>query len=429
MDPQGDGPCGKRDWPMNRQNERLEDGDRLPWQAIVERSRIALVVTDATVTDSGPFIVYANSAYAAATGRSAPDLIGRSPTLLHGPATDSYERRRIRDALVRAVPVRATLVNYRADGTAFDVELDIAPILDGAGVCRNFVGIARDVTDRRTELGRIKRSEEHLRLAADAGRVATWDWSVDDQELYWDKNMAAILGLPPDTTPSRELWLAALPPDDSTLMTPRYRDGGLSQRSWVQRLVRPDGEIRTVLNRATTTERDERGEPLRVTGVLIDVTEEHRAAERVVETLESLTDAYFSIDSNGRLTFVNRVAEALTGQSREQLLGKSLRETFLRFMGPTRRAQYDRCIATDEPVVFEILADILDQWIEIRVYPIPDGHAIYARDVTERHRHAAERESLLASETAARIRAEQAQAQLTFDAAHDHLTGLLNRSS
>lgn len=71
-----------------------------------------------------------------------------------------------------------------------------------------------------------------------------------------------------------------------------------------------------------------------------DITARKRAEEalrashaRTAEVLESITDAFYSLDRDYRFTYVNRRAEELWGRTRDELLGQSMPEAFPQLAG------------------------------------------------------------------------------------------------
>lgn len=93
-------------------------------------------------------LVWVNPAFTATTGYTAEQALGRNCRFLQGPGTDTATVGRIRAALERGEAVTETLLNYRADGTAFWNEVSISPVLDGSGRLVHFVGVQADVTTR-----------------------------------------------------------------------------------------------------------------------------------------------------------------------------------------------------------------------------------------------------------------------------------------
>ena len=133
-----------------------------------------LAFTIADATTEGLPLVWVNPAFTEATGYAFDQAVGRSCSFLQGPDTDPVAVQRLRDALHAGRPVVETLLNYRADGTAFWNEVAISPVLDGAGRLVNFDGIQADVTARvaaeadRAEAYRLERRAREIAEIATA---------------------------------------------------------------------------------------------------------------------------------------------------------------------------------------------------------------------------------------------------------------------
>jgi PAS domain-containing protein len=98
------------------------------------------------------------------------------------------------------------------------------------------------------------------------------------------------------------------------------------------RVVRPDGTER-VLHARGHRIRDEAGELVRMVGTLQDVTELAQARQRLEQAnrqnealLNSAADGIYGVDLEGRVTFVNPAAEALTGYEAEATLGRRMHD-------------------------------------------------------------------------------------------------------
>lgn len=121
------------------------------------------------------------------------------------------------------------------------------------------------------------------------------------------------------------------------------------------------------------------------------------AERRVRAVLESITDAFFAVDTDLRFTYVNRRAEQLLGRPREQLMGQHLWEVL---PVPPESRFYRECreaLATGRTAECTIFYAPLTCWWEIRIYPTPTGLAVYLQDVTERERAEHERAALTAA--------------------------------
>jgi PAS domain S-box-containing protein len=109
------------------------------------------------------------------------------------------------------------------------------------------------------------------------------------------------------------------------------------------------------------------------------VTPEKNAAE----IIESMSDAFITIDREWCYRYANRAAERIVGLSREQMLGRSVLEFF-----PGQVTEIERACrrAMDEGVTtrFEEYYAPLSIWLEQTVSASEDGINVNARDITER---------------------------------------------
>ena len=107
---------------------------------------VAIVITDAT-RPATP-IVWVNEAFTRTTGWAADEVLGRAPSLLHGPDTDLAAAGRIGAAVAAGRPTTVTVLNYRRDGTAFWNQVSVSPVPDERGAITHWVGIQVDVTEQ-----------------------------------------------------------------------------------------------------------------------------------------------------------------------------------------------------------------------------------------------------------------------------------------
>lgn len=113
----------------------------------------AVLATDICFTITDPRrdddpLVWVNPSFTRVTGYSYEQSVGRNCRFLQGPGTDRAAVATISRALAERRPITETLLNYRADGTAFWNQLAISPVFDGAGELVSFVGVQSDVTER-----------------------------------------------------------------------------------------------------------------------------------------------------------------------------------------------------------------------------------------------------------------------------------------
>jgi PAS domain S-box-containing protein len=117
------------------------------------------------IANADRLLTNVNDAAQQITGYSREELVGRSCKLLQGPDTDPQTVQRMRTALNAAQPFYGEILNYHKDGTSFWNELTIVPVFDAAGALRQFVGVQRDISERRA-------AQAELVMARDAAEAA-----------------------------------------------------------------------------------------------------------------------------------------------------------------------------------------------------------------------------------------------------------------
>ncbi len=115
----------------------------------VEQCNESIVITDAEMGGTGPRIVFVNSAFTRMTGYTAAEAIGLPPSILEGPLTSREAVGQIYEKVSQGQSFHGELINYRKDGSAFDLELQVTPIRNPEGVITHYVGIQRDITERK----------------------------------------------------------------------------------------------------------------------------------------------------------------------------------------------------------------------------------------------------------------------------------------
>jgi diguanylate cyclase (GGDEF)-like protein/PAS domain S-box-containing protein len=131
----------------------------------------AVVIAEAAGPQGDPRIVFVNRAFSRMTGYAAEEAVGASPRILQGAQTCQESRAKMREAIAHGRSVTVDVVNYRKDGSAYDAEIGLTPVVDDRGVVTHWISVQRDITERRqAEDGaardRIAR-EEHAVLAAE----------------------------------------------------------------------------------------------------------------------------------------------------------------------------------------------------------------------------------------------------------------------
>ncbi len=112
-------------------------------QAVAEHSFDSMLVTDASVAGK---IIYANRAFKKLTGHDPGDVLGQTPRILQGPATDKAVIKRLASALKSGSRFEGRAINYKKDGTPFIMVWRVVPIKVGRKIAA-WVAIQRNGSD------------------------------------------------------------------------------------------------------------------------------------------------------------------------------------------------------------------------------------------------------------------------------------------
>lgn len=110
--------------------------------------------------------------------------------------------------------------------------------------------------------------------------------------------------------------------------------------------------------------------------------------------LDSITDAFFSLNEDWEFSYVNRQTERTLGQKADQLLGKRLWDIYPGTMDSDFERMYRKAARERVALTFCSYYPDHDRWYDVNVYPAAGGLSIYFRDVSARMREEARRDAL-----------------------------------
>ena len=128
---------------------------------VIEQCEESVLITTAQLDLPGPQILYVNPAFTRMTGYTFEEVAGETPRILQGPKTDRSVLNQLRKDCAEGKSSRGEVINYRKDGSEFNVEWNIGPVRDERGKITHFVATLREVSDRVDE--KLFKSEKEFR--------------------------------------------------------------------------------------------------------------------------------------------------------------------------------------------------------------------------------------------------------------------------
>jgi PAS domain S-box-containing protein len=109
---------------------------------------------------------------------------------------------------------------------------------------------------------------------------------------------------------------------------------------------------------------------------------DRQPSQQVFDILESISDAFFSVDRDWNFTYLNSQATRVLNRTKEDLIGKNMWEEFPGSYDSIFGQEYRRAIAQQVTVNVESFYPPLNVWFSVRAYPIESGLAVYFQDIT-----------------------------------------------
>ncbi|WP_210527329.1 PAS domain S-box protein [Rubellimicrobium arenae] len=259
-------------------------------RAILDTAVDAIVVID----DRG-CIQSINPAAERIFGYRAHEAIGQNVRLLMPPSQaaqhDGFLQAYLRTGDRKIIGIGRTVEGRRRDGSTFPLDLSIAEWRDVDGQ-RFFTGIMRDVSARQEAERRLQASEMRFRQLAETIHDVFYVLEIDELRLsYISPAFETVHGRPREDVLADPLtYRSVIHPDDRAKTQDalaRQRQGENTVTEY--RILRPDGELRHIVDRAFVTREPSTGAS-RVVGVAEDVTERKRVEEELRHLNETLEE-------------------------------------------------------------------------------------------------------------------------------------------
>lgn len=282
------------------------------------------------------------------------------------------------------------------------------------GVIHELRGALQDITDQRQVEDSLAQSRQHFRHFAEAMPNLVWTAEPDGSISYVSGYYERLTGITCEALKD-DVWLAQIHPDDRARCIAAWQRAvseGAPYEIDLRQFRAEDGVYRWHHVSAYPAF-DDAGRVRKWYGSALDIhaqkeleSELRRSKAKLENTLESITDGFFTLDDAWRFTYFNSAAERQTGKQREKVLGQFIWKVFPEIVGTASEREYRYAMVEQVTRFFEDYIEPWQTWFENHIYPMANGLTVYFRDITSQ---------------------KNASKDIEFLAYHDHLTELPNR--
>ncbi|RRV28889.1 PAS domain S-box protein [Pseudomonas sp. o96-267] len=378
----------------------------------------AVAITDRA---SGRFIEV-NPSFEQQFGWRSAEAVGHTSLEL-GIWADPSDRQRMLDAVQAGRLNNLEVRLFSRDGSVTSNLLFGGEIELNGTTC--LVLTVRNITEQRAQEQALSESKQRLRLALDSADLGTWDWHIPSSRLFASARASQLQGL--ESRPFEGAFLdffRQVPMEDRHRLRQSYQRLVEERRSHYQvtyRIQLDNGGLR-FLESTAKLQLDDAGQPQRMVGTLVDISERLLREQRLQASEEKFAKAFHSSPDaititerdTGRYIEINEGFTRITGYLDWEVIGRTVHELSIWAYPEERVRMIEHLTQHGQVLHMEMHGRHRDgelRLVDVSVQPIElDGVPcllLTARDISE---------------------LKQAQAQVQHLAYHDALTNLPNRA-
>ena len=263
-------------------------------------------------------------------------------------------------------------------------------------------GIELDITDKKEmEIALLKsnrlieQSEEKYRIATEATKDGIWEWNLTTNETIYSKRFYEILGFESDydvVQLTYEDWEKRIHPEDKerVLKTIALHIETGHDYNVEYRHLHKSNEYRWQ-NSIGKVVYDNKGKAVRMIGCIRDI-HKNKAAEKELEhernflksILESMSDAFISLNKQGIITYANAKAVEISSLNHEDLISKPIATVIPESKRATFQLNYEKIMLEKNSMLLEEYYEPRNLWIQYSIFSTNSGVAIFFSDITHR---------------------------------------------
>jgi len=308
-----------------------------------EYSGIGMALSDA----QGNYITV-NKAFAEMFGYSREEMIGMNFKEITHEEDLPGSLEKLKELTGGIVNGYDIIKRYRhKDGRTLYGRLNMALLREDDDTIKYMIAQVQDITDHYMADQAMEESQKLLKEAQNLGNIGSWKWDVLNGSLKWSDQLYNMWGFEKPKDLSYELIAARIHPDDREYNNQNVAKA-LKEDDNVEyefRIVKPDGEIRNILQRMIVT-RDGSGNTKEVFGIMQDITD-RVAMEEALKESDRLKSVFLANMSHEIRTPMN----AIIGFS--SLLGDAFPEN-------SKTNTYVQIIQSSGDRLMSLIDDIID---------------------------------------------------------------------
>ncbi len=272
-------------------HQKQAEEQLLKFRRAIEASSAMVVVTDWEGT-----IEYVNPRFTEITGYTQEEIRGCNPRLLKSGVHPPDFYLEMWKKIISGGIWQGEICNRKKNGDLYWEQMSISSITDENGWITDYVAVKEDITEQRLAAETLRLSQEQLEMAIHAGRLGMWDYNLVTGTVYINDVYKTTLGYGADEDLGEGIgiWTALIHPADLGPITAIIQEHLAGERDAYRaeyRLRCKDGRYKWVMDTGNIIDWDERGNPMRMIGVCLDIDDQFRLRDALLEAKEAAESA------------------------------------------------------------------------------------------------------------------------------------------
>ncbi|TDQ06193.1 PAS domain S-box protein [Pedobacter metabolipauper] len=227
------------------------------------------------------------------------------------------------------------IINYKGDVLAtFGIYYQEVrtPDMEEMKLIERAASFLKVILENREFAEELRETSRFMIQVQSMANFGNWSWDVENNLVTWSDTLYTIYGLNKNEFEARfESYLELLYPDDRDRVKQTIQNILHDKKDvkFEERILRPNGELRYLKSWATL-KCDEEGNPLKMIGACLDITDIKKAEEDLIlsehrfkNLIQDGSDLIAILDNEGNFQYVSPNAERVIGVKQENLLEKN----------------------------------------------------------------------------------------------------------
>ncbi|WP_171016760.1 bifunctional diguanylate cyclase/phosphodiesterase [Pseudalkalibacillus caeni] len=277
--------------------------------------------SNVVISDEKGIMTYVNEGICQLSQYTKEELLGKPYSLLFPPDHSKELLPEIWATISQGKVWSGAVKNKAKDGTIFWEDTTIVPFLNKDGKPYQYIGIRKDITEKKQMEIILERSQSNLQEAQRMAHMGSWEYNIVEDCSLWSSEAYRIFGVDPASFKGTfEEFLQVVHPDDRVLVEEKVK-GAIEGKEYsiTHRIIKDDHNIRFLFENAEAVF-DEDGRVSRLIGTVQDVTEKVKMEEELrkrKERFKSLVkhsyDVISIVDEDGTISYENPAFERIFG--------------------------------------------------------------------------------------------------------------------